>query len=107
MLRDQDGRKVYTIVNNGNTGTIDGVPFIINSACKAISDSNTSTNNYCMAYGALENFELAVFANIDARRSDDYKFKEGQIAYRASMLVGGAVAAYNGFIRVKKAASNP
>ena len=107
MLRDQDGRKVYAIVNNGNTGTIDGVPFIINSACKAISDSNTSTNAYCMAYGALENFELAVFANIDARRSDDYKFKEGQIAYRASMLVGGAVAAFNGFIRVKKAASNP
>lgn len=102
MLRDQDGRKVYTIVNNGNTGTIDGVPYIISSACHAISDSNTSANAYCMAYGALENFELAVFANIDARRSDDFKFSTGQIAYRASMLVGGAVAARNGFIRVKK-----
>lgn len=102
MLRDQDGRKVYTIVNNGNTGTIDGVPFIINSECSALSDSNTSANAYCMAYGALENFELAVFSDIDARKSEDYKFKEGQIAYRASILVGGAVAAYNGFIRVKK-----
>ncbi len=102
MLRDQDGRKVYTIVNNGNTGTIDGVPFIINSECSALSDSNTAANAYCMAYGALENFELAVFSDIDARKSEDYKFKEGQIAYRASILVGGAVAAYNGFIRVKK-----
>ena len=102
MLRDQDGRKVYTIVNNGNTGTIDGVPFIINSECNALSDSNTAANKYCMAYGALENFELAVFSDIDARKSEDYKFKEGQIAYRASILVGGAVAAYNGFIRVKK-----
>ena len=102
MLRDDDGRKVYTIVNNGNTGTIDGVPFIINSECSALSDSNTSANAYCMAYGALENFELAVFSDIDARKSEDYKFKEGQIAYRASILVGGAVAAYNGFIRVKK-----
>ena len=37
MLRDQQGRKVYTIVNNGNSGTIDGVPFIINSACDAVS----------------------------------------------------------------------
>ena len=102
MLRDQDGRKVYTIVNNGNTGTIDGVPFIINSECNALSDSNTAANKYCMAYGALENFELAVFSDIAARKSEDYKFKEGQIAYRASILVGGAVAAYNGFIRVKK-----
>lgn len=102
MLRDQDGRKVYTIVNNGNTGTIDGVPFIINSECNALSDSNTAANKYCMAYGALENFELVVFSDIDARKSEDYKFKEGQIAYRASILVGGAVAAYNGFIRVKK-----
>ena len=106
MLRDQQGRKVYTIVNNGNTGTIDGVPYIINSACEAISDAGTDANDYCMAYGALENFELAVFSDIDARKSEDFKFSTGQIAYRASTFVGGAVAAYNGFIRVKRAASN-
>ncbi len=102
MLRDQQGKKVYTIVNNGNTGTIDGVPYIINSACEAISDAGTDTNDYCMAYGALENYELAVFSDIDARKSEDFKFSTGQIAYRASTFVGGAVAAYNGFIRVKK-----
>lgn len=102
MLRDQQGRKVYTIVNNGNTGTIDGVPYIINSACEAISDAGTDTNDYCMAYGALENYELAVFSDIDARKSEDFKFSTGQIAYRASTFIGGAVAAYNGFIRVKK-----
>ena len=102
MLRDQQGRKVYTIVNNGNTGTIDGVPYIINSACEAISDAGTDANDYCMAYGALENFELAVFSDIDARKSEDFKFSTGQIAYRASTFVGGAVAVYNGFIRVKK-----
>ena len=104
MLRDQQGRKVYTIVNNGNSGTIDGVPFIINSACDAVSATKTSATPYCMAYGALENFELAVFSDIDARKSEDYKFATGQIAYRASTFVGGAVAAYNGFIRVKRAA---
>ena len=32
-LRDKQGRKVYTIVNHGNTGTIDEVPYIINCAC--------------------------------------------------------------------------
>jgi len=104
MLRDQQGRKVYTIVNNGNSGTIDGVPFIINSACDAVSATKTASTPYCMAYGALENFELAVFSDIDARKSEDFKFSTGQIAYRASTFVGGAVAAYNGFIRVKRAA---
>lgn len=104
MLRDQQGRKVYTIVNNGNSGTIDGVPFIINSACDAVSATKTSATPYCMAYGALENFELAIFSDIDARKSEDFKFSTGQIAYRASAFVGGAVAARNGFIRVKRAA---
>lgn len=107
-LRDKQGRKVYTIVNRGNTGTIDGVPFIINSACACISTTATTEEPYCMAYGVLDNYELAIFSDIDARRSDDYKFKSGQTAYRASIFVGGAVAARNGFIRVKRkaAASN-
>lgn len=105
-LRDKQGRKVYTIVNQGQTGTIDGVPFIINSACAAISDSSTAADSYIMAYGYMQNYELAVFSDIDVRRSDDYKFKNGQTAFRASMFAGGSVAAWNGFIRVKKAAAS-
>ena len=102
-LRDDTGRKVYTIVNNGQTGTIDGVPFVINSACAAISDNTTDAGAYVMAYGYLQNYELAVFSDIDVRRSDDYKFKSGQTAFRASMFAGGSVAAWNGFVRAKKA----
>lgn len=102
-LRDKQGRKVYTIVNHGNTGTIDGVPYIINSACKAISDPATAAGSYEMAYGPLENYELAIFSDIDARKSTDYKFKQGQVCYRADIFVGGSVASKNGFIRVKKA----
>ena len=104
-LRDKQSRKVYTIVNRGQTGTIDGVPFVINSACAAISDSKTTAEAYVMAYGYLQNYELAIFSDIDVRRSDDYKFKNGQTAFRASMFAGGSVAAWNGFIRVKKAAA--
>lgn len=106
MLRDNMGRKVYTIVNNGNTGTIDGVPFIINSACDAVSAKKTAATPYCMAYGVLDNFELAVFSDVDARKSEDFKFSTGQIAYRASTFVGGAVVARNGFIRVKRKAAS-
>lgn len=102
-VRDKQGRKVYTVVNHGNTGTIDGVPYIINSACKSLSDSATASGAYCMAYGPLQNYELAIFSDIDARKSTDYKFKQGQIAYRADIFAGGAVTARNGFIRVKKA----
>lgn len=101
-LRDKQGRKVYTIVNHGNTGTIDGVPFVINSACGAVTDKQTATDVYCMAYGPLSNYEMPVFSDIDARKSTDYKFKQGQIAYRADIFAGGAVAAYNGFVRVKR-----
>lgn len=102
-LRDKQGRKVYTIINRGQTGTIDGVPFVINSACAAISNAATAAGAYEMAYGYLQNYELAIFSDIDVRRSDDYKFKNGQTAFRASMFAGGSVAAWNGFIRVKKA----
>ena len=104
-LRDKQGRKVYTIINRGQTVTIDGVPFVINSACAAVSDSKTAAGAYEMAYGYLQNYELAIFSDIDVRRSDDYKFKNGQTAFRASMFAGGSVAAWNGFIRVKKAAA--
>lgn len=105
-LRDKQGRKVYTIVNRGNTGTIDGVPYIINTACKAVTDTTSNGGDYVMAYGPLENYEMPIFSDIDARKSTEYKFKQGQIAYRADIFAGGAVAAYNGFIRAKKKASS-
>ncbi len=97
-LRDKQGRKVYTIKNHGNTGTIDEVPYIINSSCAEIGGK---AGAYCMAYGPLSNYEVAVFSDIDAQKSKDYKFKQGQIAYRASVFMGGNVVAKNGFIRVK------
>lgn len=101
-LRTDDGKKVYNVMNNGNTGTIDGIPYIINSACKAVSATGTESGQYCMAYGPLSNYELAVFSDIDIQRSNEYKFKQGQIAHRGDVFVGGNVAAYNGFLRVKK-----
>lgn len=98
MLRDKQGRKVYTIKNHGNTGTIDEVPYIINSACAEVGGT---ANDYSMTYGPLSNYEVAVFSDIDAKKSEHYKFKQGQIAYRADVFMGGNVVAKNGFIRVK------
>lgn len=97
-LRDKQGRKVYTIVNHGNTGTIDEVPYIINSACGEIGGT---ADAYCMAYGPLSNYEVAIFSDIEAKKSTEYKFKQGQIAYSTCVFMGGNVVAKNGFIRVK------
>lgn len=103
-LRSTDGKRLHTVVSNGNTGTIDGIPFIINSACKAISDATTTVGQYGMAYGPLSNYMLTVFSDLDVQRSTDFKFKQGMIAHRGSVFVGGNVVSKNGFLRVKKVA---
>lgn len=101
-LRDPNGQKIYDVQHNGNTGSIDGVNYIINSACKAITDEDTSAGDYCMAYGPLSNYEMTIFSDLDVKRSVDYKFKEGMIAHRGVIFAGGNVVAHNGFLRVKK-----
>ncbi len=105
-LRDDNGNRVHTISYNGNTGLIDGVPFIINSACGVLSGAGTTPDTYCMAYGHLSNYGLAIFSDIDIQRSTDYKFRSGQVAHRGSVYVGGNVIKWNGFVRVKKATSS-
>jgi len=104
QLRTTDGKPFHTIVTRGNAGTIDGIPYIINSAASALSAAATATGAYCMAYGSLSNYKLVVFSDLDVQRSTDYKFKEGMIAHRGEVYAGGNVVAYNGFVRVKKAA---
>lgn len=104
-LRASTGQKLHDIKINadGNSGTIDGIPFIINSACAAISDPATPAGAYCMTYGPLSNYMLVIFSDIEILRSTDYKFREGIIAHRASIFCGGNVVAKNGFLRIKKA----
>jgi len=102
QLRSAQGNRIHRVVANGNVGTIDGIPFIINSACKPISSATTAAGDYCMAYGSLSGYGLAIFSDIDVQRSTDYKFKSGQIAHRGSIYVGGNVIRKNGFLRIKK-----
>ena len=103
MLRDADGKKIYDVKPRGNVGTIDGVPYIINSNCKAVSAAATTSGQYAMAYGPLSNYTMAIFSDLEISRSTDYKFKEGMIAHRGVIFAGGNVTAKNGFLRVKKA----
>ena len=109
-IRDNEGRKLYTINPRGNTGTISSagsfnVPYIINSAAPALSASGTANGTYCMAYGVPVNYEMPIFSNLTVEESRDFKFRTGQVAYRASIWAGGNVAAHKGFVRVKKVAA--
>lgn len=105
-----DGKAVYKITKTGNTGTLgyaDGgvtVDYIINSACAALSADGTAAAANTMVYGALDTYEMPVFSDITIEESKDYKFKQGIIAYRGDVYIGGGVAAYKSFIRVKKGA---
>lgn len=99
-VRYPDGRKVYDIIHNGNSGTIDGVSYVINSGAGSLATA--AEGDYLMAYGPLSNYEMAVFSPTEVKRSDDVKFREGMVAHRGSVFSGGNVVAFNGFLRVKK-----
>lgn len=55
-----------------------------------------------MIYGIPQYYETAIFSPVKIKKSYDYKFKDGMIAYRASVFAGGNTTAYRGFMRVKK-----
>lgn len=103
MLRDGNGNRVYDIKHTERT--INGIPFYINSNCAAISNSATAAGTYCMAYGDPKNYGLTQFGEVEVGKSTDYKFKEGQVAYKASGFFGGNTVKWKGFLRVKKKAA--
>jgi HK97 family phage major capsid protein len=102
QLRDSNGRKIHDVKPMGNAGTIDGVPYIINSNCKAISSAATTSGQYAMAYGPLQNYTMAIFSALEIARSNEYRFKEGMICHKGVIFAGGNVTSKNGFLRIKK-----
>lgn len=107
-VKREDGKKVYKITKNGNVGTIEeadggvAVDYIINSACNSLSSGTTEAGTYTMVYGNPSAYEMPIFSDIEIKEDESYKFKEGLIAYRGSVFVGGNVAAYKGWLRIKK-----
>lgn len=104
-VRTSTKQKFYDIQLNGNGGTISGVPFIINSACKSLMATDTAAGDYCMAYGNLSNYQLVEFSPMEVKRSDDFKFRQGMTAFRGVAFFGGNVIRKNGFLRIKKASA--
>lgn len=109
-VKNGDLKRVYKITKKGNTGTIEyadggaAVDYIINSACNSLSAAGTAADTYTMVYGRPSAYELPVFSDIEIAESNDYKFKEGMIAFKGVVFTGGNVGAYKGWMRVKKVA---
>ena len=108
QIRGTDGKKLYkiTIDDNGNTGAISSdesfaVRFVINSACPSLADAQPG--QYCMAYGKPLGYEMPLFSPLVVEKSTDYKFRQGMVAFRGEVFVGGTPAAFKVFRRVKKA----
>lgn len=102
-VKDEMGRPVYKI--DYTNRTIDGVPYIINSNCPALTATATAEDTYCMAYGVLQHYEVPVFSPVEVMKSNDYKFKQGIICYKGSVFMGGNTTGYKGFMRIKKVAA--
>lgn len=102
-------KAVYEITpdtSNPNTGVIkDGglaVRYCINSALTPISTQ--TAGNYSMAYGNPMGFELGVFSDYTVIVDESAALKRRMIAVLGEVMMGGNVAVYDGFVRVKKSA---
>lgn len=108
-----DGRPYYAITYNGASGTIQEVggglrvPYTINSACTALSNATTQVGVKTMVYGAPTNYELPMFAPMKIKRSDERYIDQGKVGFFASIIVGGVVNRYGGFIPVVKGDASP
>lgn len=104
-VRSTDGKKLYKITKNGNTGTISSedswnVPYVLNSAVAGFDA--VAEDAYFGAYGKLEAYEMPIFSQLEITESTDYKFRSGQIAFRGVIWAGGNVTMHKGFVRLKK-----
>ena len=85
--------------------TINTVPYIINSNLKSLEKA--SKDDYCMIYGIPMYYETAIFSPVEIKKSYDYKFKNGMIAYKGVVFAGGNTTSYRGFMRIKKDGTTP
>ena len=101
-VKGSDKKRVYDIVIRGNSGTINGTPFVCTS--KVAPYKTVENGKPYMLYGKLKGYELTNFSDLEIQKSKEYKFKEGVTAYKVTRLVGGSPAMWNGFMSVQKAA---
>lgn len=107
LIRENAGKGKIDIIKRNNSPlylklvdlkNIENNRFEVAHQIKTVGD-------YCLAYGALTNYEVPVFSAVEIAKSSDYKFKDGIICYKSSVFTGGNVVGFNGFLRIKKKAA--
>ena len=97
-VKKGNGDPFYT-VDTANR-TINTIPYIINSNVKDFASAGNG--DFVALYGNLNAYKVAQFSPVEIVESNDYKFKEGMICFKASCFVAGNVVMQDGFLRLKK-----
>ena len=93
----QEKKAVYEITvdeNNPNMGYIKDGGTIVRYALNSNLASGT------MLYGQPLNYELDLFSDYEVLADESYKFAEGLITIKGEVLVGGALVAKGGYVKV-------
>ena len=100
-VKNSDKKKLYEIkLNaNGGCGTINGVPFVINSAMSNVADSDKATNKYFLMYAELNKYMLCEFAQPEFELSTDALFLNDMDAVKTTGFYGANMAGLNSLVR--------
>ena len=102
-VQTQDGTPVYNITfgDTGMTGYINGTKFCICNSLKSFKEA--TSEEYTMAYMNPSKYMLATFSPIELKRDYSSGFRQGLIAVKGSIVVGGSMINPFGLSRIKKA----
>lgn len=90
--------KEYAYDYSAERRTLDNVPFVTPSAIPAFTNASAALFGF---YGDLSTYTIAIYSPVEIAKSTDVGFKNGMIAYRASVILGGAPTALCGLMRLK------
>ena len=100
-VKNSDKKKLYEIrLNaNGGCGTINGIPFVINSAMSSVADSDAAASKYFLMYGELSRYMLCEFAQPQFELSTDALFLNDMDAVKTTGFYGANLAGLNALVR--------
>lgn len=97
-LLDGKGSNNFAYVFDSQRKTLDNVPFCTPAVIPVYT---TAKEALCGFYGDVSTYTIAIFSPVEISESHDYKFKDGMVAYKASVFAGGAPTALCGLMRLK------
>lgn len=100
-VKNSDKQKLYNIVLNatGGAGTINGIPFVLNSAMANVADSDKTKGKYFLMYAQLDRYIFCEFAAPEFELSTDALFLNDMDAVKTTAFVGANMAGVGSLVR--------